>query len=178
MKSVSVTCRCGKVEIGVTGSPIMAVSCFCADCRRAGEEFEKLPGAPKVLDPDGGTPAVLYRKDRVRCVRGKSYLEERRLTPGTPTRRVFAACCNSAMFGEFTKGHWLSMYRHRFAAGAPLPEMRIMTKDRRAGMVLPNDLPNHERFSGTFMLKLMAAWIAMGLRNPATGMDDIPRSNS
>ena len=45
---------------------------------------------------------------------GAEYLEEWRLKPNSPTRRVVATCCNSAMFLDFTKGHWLSMYRNRF----------------------------------------------------------------
>jgi hypothetical protein len=68
------------------------------------------------------------------------------------------------MFLDFTKGHWLSMYRNRFLTGAPPLEMRVMTKDRRAGVELADDLPNYSGFSGKFMLKLIAARMAMGLR--------------
>jgi hypothetical protein len=39
-------------------------------------------------------------------------VEEHRLKPDSPTRRVVATCCNSAMFLDVTKGHWLSMYRY------------------------------------------------------------------
>ena len=109
---------------------------------------------------------VLYRKDRVQCVTGQQYLREHRLKPKSPTRRVVAACCNSAMFLDFTKGHWLSMFRNRFAAGAPPLEMRVMTAERRAGVELADDVPNYPRHSGKFMLKLIAAWIAMGFRRP------------
>jgi hypothetical protein len=63
---------------------------------------------------------------------GQQYLEEHRLKPDSPTRRVMAKCCNSAMFLDFTKGHWLSMFRNRFPAGAPPLEMRLITKERRA----------------------------------------------
>jgi hypothetical protein len=70
------------------------------------------------------------------------------------------------MFADFTKGHWLSMYRRRFPAGAPHVEMRVIAKERRGGVELANDLPNYDGRSGRFMLKLIAAWIAMGLRRP------------
>jgi hypothetical protein len=119
-----------------------------------------------VLDPDSGTGFILYRKDRVHCVTGQGNLEEHRLKPNSPTRRVVATCCNSAMFLDFTKGHWLSMYRNRFPTGAPPLQMRVMTKERRVGVKLADDLPNYSGRSGTFMLKLIAAWIAMGLRRP------------
>jgi len=68
------------------------------------------------------------------------------------------------MFLDFTKGHWLSMYRSRFPTGVPPLEMRVMTKTRRAGVELADDVPNYGGFSGKFMLKLLAARIAMGLR--------------
>ena len=97
---------------------------------------------------------------------GQQYLEEHRLKPDSPTRRVIAKCCNSAMFLDFTKGHWLSMFRNRFPIGAPPLEMRVMTKERRVGVELADDLPNYSGHSGKFMLKLIAAWIAMGFRRP------------
>jgi hypothetical protein len=78
-----------------------------------------LAAAPPVRNPDGGTDYLLYRKDRVQCVRGQEHLEAHRLKPESPTRRVIATCCNSAMFLDFTKGHWLTLYRNRFPAAAP-----------------------------------------------------------
>ncbi len=109
---------------------------------------------------------ILYRKDRVQCVMGQEHLREYRLKPESPTRRVIATCCNSAMFLDFTRGHWLSMFRNRFATGAPPIEIRIMTKERRAGVELADDLPNYSGHSGKAMLKLIGAWVAMGFRKP------------
>ena len=70
------------------------------------------------------------------------------------------------MFLDFTKGHWLSMYRNRVPTGAPPLEMRVMTKERRIGVELGDELPNYNGRSGKVMLKLIASWIAMGLRRP------------
>jgi len=154
------------VKLEAVGPPILTGSCYCTSCQEAGRQFEQLPSAPSVLDPDSGTSVILYRKDRVQCAAGQEYLEEHRLKPASPTRRVIATCCNSAMFLDFTKGHWLSMFRNRFPTGAPLLEMRVMTKERRAGVELAEDLPNYSGHSGKFMLKLIAAWIAMGFRRP------------
>jgi hypothetical protein len=72
---------------------------------------------------------------------GQQHLEEHWLKPDSPTRRVIAKCCNSAMFLDFTKGHWLSTFRNRFSTGAPPLEMRVMTKERRVGVELADDLP-------------------------------------
>jgi hypothetical protein len=70
------------------------------------------------------------------------------------------------MFLDFTKGHWLTMYRNRFPAGAPPVEMRVMTRERPDGVALADDLPNYDGHSGKAMLRLVAAWIAMGFRRP------------
>ncbi len=163
---LSATCRCGKVKLEAVGRPILAACCYCASCREAGRRFEQLSSAPPILTADGGTDYVLYRKDRVDCVTGQEFLEEHRLKPSSPTRRVVATCCNSGMFLDFTKGHWLTMYRNRFATGAPPVEMRVMTKDRREGVTLTDDLPTYSGQPGKAMLRLLAARIAMGLRRP------------
>jgi hypothetical protein len=165
-KHLFATCRCGKVELEARGRPILVACCYCASCQEAGRRFEQLASAPPILTPDGGTDYVLYRKDRVECVTGQEFLEEHRLKPDSPTRRVIATCCNSGMFLDFTKGHWLTMYRNRFPADAPPVEVRVMTEDRREGVALADDLPNYDRHSGKSMLKLLAAWIAMGFRRP------------
>ena len=144
----------------------MTASCYCMSCQEAGRRFEELASAPPALNPEGGTDYVLYRKDRVHSVTGPEFLEEHRLKPDSPTRRVVATCCNSAMFLDFTKGHWLTIYRDRFPTDAPPLQMRLMTAERRAGVELAGDLPNYAGHAGVFMWKLVTAWIAMGLRRP------------
>jgi hypothetical protein len=80
------------------------------------------------------------------------------------------------MFGDFTKGHWLSVYRKRFAAAAPPVEMRIMTGERRAGVVLAGDVPNYEKFPAVFLWRLIRAWVAMGFGRPDMGLGHLPGS--
>jgi hypothetical protein len=162
----STSCRCGAVVLQVTGAPILRGVCYCAGCQEAGGRIEQLAGATPVRDADGGTDYVLYRKDRVRCVRGGERLESHRLKPDSPTRRMVATCCNTAMFLDFTKGHWLTVYRARAPEPVPPLDMRVMTANARAGVILPTDVPNYPRHSGRFMRKLLAAWIAMGFRTP------------
>ncbi|THD72726.1 MAG: hypothetical protein E7813_03720 [Bradyrhizobium sp.] len=154
------------MKLEAIGRPILTGTCYCTSCQEAGRRFEQLTSAPPVLNPDGGTDFVLYRKDRVECATGQEYLEEHRLRPDSPTRRVVAACCNSAMFLDFTRGHWLTIYRNRFPTEAPPLEMRVMTQERRSGVELADDLPNYAGRSGKFMLRLIFAWIAMGFRRP------------
>src|SRR6476646_1160470 len=90
-------CRCGKVELEIVGTPILRGICYCASCQEAGRRYRAAPGADSGLAEDGGTDYVLYRKDRVRCIHGGELLEERRLKPESPTRRMVARCCNTAM---------------------------------------------------------------------------------
>ncbi len=160
------SCLCGQVRFEAAGPPILAAACYCASCQAAGRRFEALAGAPAVLEPDGGTAYLLYRKDRVRCAEGAEQLQAHRLTPGAPTRRLLASCCNTPMALDFTKGHWLTMYRDRFGSGAPAVEMRVMTAERPQGPPLAGDVPSYPGRSGRFMWKLLAAWAAMGFRRP------------
>jgi len=164
--SLTASCRCGAVVLEAAGAPIVHATCYCAGCQEAGRRLEQLAGAPPVLDADGGTDVLLYRKDRVRCVQGEARLQGHRLTPQSPTRRMVADCCNSAMFLDFTKGHWLTLYRARVAGDAPPLEMRVMTAARREGVVLPPDAPNHPAQPGKLMGRLLSAWAAMGFRSP------------
>jgi hypothetical protein len=161
-----VSCRCDRVAIEAAGAPILAAACYCNSCQRAGRLLQEMPDAPPVVGADGGTEYVLYRKDRVRLLRGAELLEEHRLTPESPTRRVRAACCRSPMFLDMTKGHWLSLYRSGLRANAPPLEMRVMTNARPAGVELAADIPNHGGLSAKFMWRLLGARIAMGLRAP------------
>ncbi len=160
-------CRCGTVAIELAGAPILSTACYCTSCQEAGRRIESLPDAQPLRVADGGTPFLLYRKDRVRCLRGGEHLAMHRLTPDSPTRRAVATCCNAAMFLDFTKGHWLSVYRARLPVDAPPLEMRIMTADQPAGVALPDDVPNHAGYPGRFMARLLLAWLAMGFRRPA-----------
>jgi hypothetical protein len=160
-------CKCGQVSFRLTSDPILTADCTCDSCRTAGEFLEKLPGAQPLLDHYGASRLVLYRKDRFACLSGEEQLKEYRLRPESPTRRVIAICCNSAMFLDFTKGHWIDIYGQRWLHGAmPQPELRTMTSDLAEGTTLPDNIPNSRRQSLAFFAKLMSAWIAMRLKTP------------
>jgi len=165
-RTSTASCRCGAVVLEAAGAPILHAACYCKTCQEAGRRIEQLPDASPVLGADGGTDFILYRKDRVRCVQGGERLQEHRLKPESPTRRMVAACCNSAMFLDFTKGHWLTLYRARLVGEVAPLEMRVMTADRPEGVVLPDDAHNYPGHAGKFMWKLLTAWAAMGFRRP------------
>lgn len=161
------SCPCGAVTLELAGKPIVAATCYCHSCQQAGQAFGALPGAPGVVDADGGTPYLLVRKDRIAWISGTGQLDAHRLKADSPTRRFVARCCNAPIALEFTKGHWLSVYAGRIAREErPPPAMRTMTKDRPDGVEFTDAIPSYATHSGKFMWKLLSAWAAMGFRAP------------
>ncbi|MCE9662696.1 hypothetical protein LY622_04515 [Halomonas sp. M5N1S17] len=154
-------CACGGVELEVLGSPILGAACYCDDCQEGARQIEALPHACPVMGPDGGTEYLLYRKDRMRCSKGGDLMRDNKITTDSPTRRVVATCCNSAMFLDFQKGHWFSVYRARFGGNAPPLQMRIQTKFKPENCDIPNDMPSYATYPFKFVAKLMASRVAM-----------------
>lgn len=166
LQSNLAVCRCGEATITLIGEPIECVICYCESCRTAGRGFERDLGAPQTVHVDGGVDYCLYRKDRVKSAQGAHHLREYRLRPNSPTRRVVAGCCGSPMFLDFTPGHWLTVFRDRLAEQAPEPQMRIMARDKPEGVALSNAIPTYDTQPPRLMIKLFAAWAAMGFRRP------------
>lgn len=168
---MELACRCGRVRLALRGGPILAAECCCTSCREAAARMAALPGAPPVLTGYGATPFVLWRKDRLR-IEGAGHLAAFRLTPASPTRRVLATCCNTPMFLEFTKGHWLSLYGGLWPEGTrPRPLLRTMTGDLPDRSVLPDDIPNPRSHTAGFMARLLWAWVKMGFRSPKIAIE-------
>ncbi|MET0386918.1 MAG: hypothetical protein ABW321_13210 [Polyangiales bacterium] len=168
-------CRCGSVELALDKAPILSAECHCTSCRTAGEALQALPGMQPLLEPNGGTGFVLYRKDRIQFVKGAALLKEHRLTTRSKTRRVVASCCNTPVFLEFESGHWLSLYSRLWPEQArPAIELRTMTMDRTDTSALANDVPNAKRQSLSFFAKLLRAWVAMGFRVPKIPVGNVP----
>lgn len=162
-----VACRCGKVRLRLEGAPLLAVECQCDSCRKAAVRLEAISGKSPATPDIGGTPFVLYRKDRVSLASARE-LHSYRLTATSKTRRVVAACCGTPLFLEFQGGHWLSLYAGLWPAESrPAPVMRTMVSDMPAGQTLPTDIPNHKTQSAGFFFTLLTAWAAMGFRSPA-----------
>lgn len=162
----TIVCACGAVRLEAIDPPMMSVICHCTSCRTAGRAFDARSPVAPIVDAAGGTAVILWRKDRVRCVRGGERLVAHRLTPEAPSRRMVASCCETPMFGDFTKGFWVSIYRDR-VKDAPAPSMRVMMSDAPDGATLPDDgLPRFRGRPGKFLMKLLTTWAAMGFRNP------------
>ncbi len=113
-------------------------------------------------DDDGGTPYILFRKDRFRCAKGADLLKGYKLKDTSMTNRVVATCCSSAMFMNFDKGpYWISAYRARFRGDLPPLQMRICTKSKPESVVLPADVPSYPGYPAALIFKLLASRLAM-----------------
>ena len=141
------------------GAPILSVVCHCDDCQAGWRGTDARPSAHPALVADGGAPYLLFRKDRVEHKAGVERLEAHRIKSTSPTKRVVAACCNSAMYLDFEKGHWLSMCRNRFDGEVPPTQMRIQTQFSRNA--LAGDVPSYRAYPPQFLARLLRARIAM-----------------
>ncbi|WEK05378.1 MAG: DUF6151 family protein [Candidatus Devosia phytovorans] len=165
-------CQCGKVRIEITGAPIIVAECHCNSCRDGAGRMEGLEGAPRVIGSGDGSHYVLYRKDRVQIVAGEEWLRNFRLSPKSPTRRVFAACCNTPVFTEFKGGHWLSLYANLWQGhDVPALDIRTQTGDAPAGSVPEDGVPTGGWETVKFYGRLLGAWIAMGFKQPPVAPD-------
>ena len=157
-------CTCGKVVCQATGRPILSAICYCDDCREAGLQLEALPGAPPCRTPDGGAHYMTYRDDRFRVVEGADLLKPLPAAPDAKTQRLFASCCNSAMFLKFAPGHWTSSFAIRHGGDALPVEMRTQVKFRQSDLPLPEDAPAFQGFGPKLFWRLFTSRLAMLLR--------------
>ena len=163
--SFAASCVCGQVAVEATDNPIVTAVCYCDDCQEGARRIEALPNATAILESDGGTAYLLFRKDRIRCAQGDALLKSYKLKETSATNRVVATCCNSAMFVNFDKGpHWVSAYRARFHGDLPPMEMRVCTKFRPGDAELPADAPNYPGYPLRLIARLLVAGVAMLLR--------------
>lgn len=158
----SARCRCGRVELAAEGPPIAHLSCYCDDCQAAAALIDALPGGDSGIEADGGTPNILFRKDRVRCVAGAELLEPHRAREGTWTDRMVASCCNTALM-QVHHNWWphRGVKAHLIEGELPPLEMRIFTKfapDRRR---VPTDVPCHATIPARFGARLVRTALAI-----------------
>lgn len=163
MTTTTARCTCGKVTLEVTGAPIITAACYCDDCQAGSALVATLPGAVPMAGSDGGTEMSLYRKDRFRVTAGAEHLKPVKLKASTPTSRMIATCCNSAMYVAFDSGpFWTSVYRVRMIDPPPL-EVRVNTKFAPDANAIPPGVPSHKVASFGFVAKLIGARLAMAL---------------
>lgn len=155
------SCSCGAVALETVGKPIIGVACYCDDCQSAAKYLESLPGAPTYRQGDGGTPFIVYRKDRVRWTRGEQHVIAWKLRNGSSTNRCVAQCCNSVMILNFEDAkHWVDVFRARTVGNAPEPQARICTKFATSTLT-DSGPPRYSGYPPGLLARLLWARIAM-----------------
>jgi len=163
---ITAMCNCKSVAVVAFGSPITTSACYCDSCQEAARQIGALTNAPCVAGSDGGTEYVVYRKDRVLCTQGKELLKAYKLDPNSPTSRVVANCCNTAMFLAFDDNkHWVDLYRSRCCGDVPSLRMRVCTRFAPDAERLPRDVPQFPSYPPRFIAALIWAKFGMWL-NP------------
>jgi hypothetical protein len=157
----TVRCACGNVELEAIGKPIICAACHCADCHEGSRKIETLPNAPRVLDSYGGTAHLLYRKDRVKHLKGTEFLTSLKVDDDSP-KRIYTTCCNSYLLLDLPNPmHWVPIFRGRFQGDVPPLEMRINVKLKPENTNAPTDVPSYGSFPFKFVRKLIGARFAM-----------------
>jgi hypothetical protein len=161
-------CRCGAVEVGAWGEPIIVSACYCDDCQAAAQRLAASANLPPAASADGGTEFMLFRRDRIACTRGADRLQAMRLTDATKTRRMIASCCATPMYLAFDdKRPWVSAFRASFGADAPPVEMRICTRFRQSEEKADDGALSHPGYPPAMIVRILAAWPLMLFSRPA-----------
>ncbi len=169
------TCACGRVELEAIGKPIVSAVCYCDDC---------LKGAP----PDRSF-AERGRGGRSRwghSLHPLSQGPDRLHTRRGPAEKLQAqanvgheqSCRHVLQFGdvrEFDRGpFWITAYRARFHGDVPPLQLRICTKFKPTGAVLPRDVPSAPGYPPLMVMKLLASRVAMLLGDRPSTSDSSP----
>ncbi|MDX1416783.1 MAG: DUF6151 family protein [Candidatus Promineifilaceae bacterium] len=154
-----VSCKCGRVQMHVVGEPFYNSACHCDDCQAGWHYVEALEGAVPVVDERGGTEYLFYRQDRVDFIKGRELLRAHKLRPDSPTQRFYAGCCNSPMYSEREKMHYLPLIRARFGPDAPPRERNHYTKFSTQQPFEGGDLPDNSGVPPRLVLKLI--WVEL-----------------
>ena len=141
-------CRCGAVEIGAWASPIVVTACYCDDCQAAAQRLAESANAAPAMSEGGGTEFMVFRRDRIACIRGAENLQAMRLTAASKTRRMIADCCRTPMYVGFDdKKPWVSAFRAEFrrrcaaSGNADLHPVQTVRRQSERRLAQPSGLP-------------------------------------
>lgn len=122
MTDVTWTCRCGAVEMRISGGQGDRLVCYCKDC----QGFARHLGADGSLDDAGGSDLYNTVPDRLEMVKGPGHLQALRMTPKGPIR-WYAACCGTPLANTAPRRGlpFATMILHPGLAADPLGPVRF-----------------------------------------------------
>jgi hypothetical protein len=158
-------CSCGRTELEGRGEPLSVVACYCDDCQAAGKQIDALPTGHGGASADGGTLSVLFRKDRVRTLRGSELLVDHKLRPESQTIRGIASCCNSNMLTRFESWFpFVALRTFSVNVASVRPQVCLCTKFAPDAASIAHPVPKHSGFPIGLVLKLMTAKVQLGFQ--------------
>ena len=105
----NVTCTCGKVRLAIDSPSALRLVCYSKDYRGYYQWLQqqakqhghtKSPNNNKnaPIDPWGGVDLVQIYPCDITVLAGKELCQTVLIRPGSPTRRVYASCCDTPLF--------------------------------------------------------------------------------
>jgi hypothetical protein len=147
---------------------MLVMACYCDDCQAANTAIAAMPNGHGGALPDGGTPSTVFRKDRVRCVRGQELLVEHKLRPQSHTTRVIASCCNSNMETRFDNWYpFVALRTYSVNTDQVRPQLCMNTKWAPDKSKILFQVPQHAGVPASFAFKLLGARVQLGMRRAA-----------
>jgi hypothetical protein len=89
-------------------------------------------------------------------------LKKYKIRESSAANRVIATCCNSPMFVSFDDGkHWIDLYRTRCEGDVTPVQLRMCTRFKPEGCIIPTDVPQYSRYPVSLLVRLAIASAAM-----------------
>lgn len=127
--SISVTCLCGSVVLGLSGKSLIQAYCHCDDCQAAhGAAYVMTAAYPaSAVEVQAGqiVPLVIERTSRMRC-----------------------ADCGMLLFTEVTSANLRSVNAKLLPNGAFQPQFHLQCQ--HAVLPVVDDLPHYKDFPASF----------------------------
>lgn len=129
MKTVEVQCRCGTIELRISGEPIAQCYCHCDDCQSA-------HGAAYV-------PAALYPAQAVEVTRGEPIPMVVKAT-----QRMRCATCGTYLFSKIASVGLRSVGGFLLPEGEFKPQFHVQCQ--YAVLPVVDNLPHYKGFPASF----------------------------
>jgi hypothetical protein len=129
MKTFEAQCRCGNIELKITGEPVIQLYCHCDDCQAA-------HGAAYA-------PAAIFPSPAVTVVRGEPSSMVLKTTP-----RMRCGACGTYLFSEIAAVNVRSVSAYLLPKDEFKPQLHVQCQ--YAMLPIVDDLPHYKGFPPAF----------------------------